>query len=168
MNAIPSRAVELGKPNDFDQMIAGAAAGGADHLLPLLRAVRAGRLDLVIVERGGNVSFKRLKQFRRPVLVLVGDDDYASTGPTGWLDVVRLVRWARYAMIHATGATQEIYAAAVDGAVVQRRFLLVETDSAHAHAWADAMQGTRPPVPFLGVLPADGPHPVMPARGDLH
>jgi hypothetical protein len=41
---------------------------------------------------------------------------------------------------------------------VHRRFLLIETDSAHAHDWGEALHKRR--IPALGLVPPDGVHPL--------
>ena len=70
-----------------------------------------------------------------PMIAVLGDDDYASTGPTGWPATRRLFRWAKGAMIHATGADAPSYQAAIRMAIGSRRFLLIETSSDCAAEW---------------------------------
>ena len=67
-------------------------------------------------------------------------------------------------MIHASGGDTRSYELAVEMAIQVRRFLLVETDTAHVDAWRNALADARPAVPFLALLPRDGLHPAMPAR----
>jgi hypothetical protein len=65
---------------------------------------------------------------------------------------------ARGAMVHATGADVPTYRLAIGMALVHRRFLLIETDSAHAHDWGEALHKRR--IPALGLVPPDGVHPL--------
>jgi hypothetical protein len=47
------------------------------------------------------------------LIAIVGDDDYQSSGPAEWPATRRLFRWARGAMIHATGADVPTYQMAI-------------------------------------------------------
>lgn len=117
---------------------------------------------MTLLQRGGRISLSRLKQSARPMLVLTGDDDHFSTGPAGFPDAGRLARWARGGLIHAAAGTRETYEMAVAGTVLRKRFLLVETGSAYMMEWAKLLHSAG--VPCSGVLPRNGPHPVLPPR----
>lgn len=108
-----------------------------------------------------------LKRAPRPVLVLIGDDDYASTGPAGWACTPTLLRWARAAMVHGTGADVATYQLAVQMAVGCRRGLLIETSSPFARVWREALRTARQPVPNVTLVAPNDAHPVMPARGAM-
>jgi len=57
---------------------------------------------------------------------------------------------------------------AAEMAVQVRRLLLIETASAAAQDWAGFLRERTPTLPFMGVLPPDGVHPVVPPREGLH
>ena len=123
----------------------------------LLRAVRRGAISLIECPRSGIPPRRALEDQRRPVLVLLGDDDYAATGPAGWAAMPRLLRWARGALVHGTGTDVPTYQAAVAGTLATGRFVLVETSAAvcaglgygvrpahHPRAGAASAQRTAP------------------------
>jgi hypothetical protein len=157
---------QIGTPDQIDRLIAHASALGLRGRVELLRAVRDGAINLVEIGRQSAAPVRTLEQSPRPVVMVLGDDDYASTGPAGWTAWQRLSYWARCAMVHATGADAASYRLAVGMALIQRRMLLIETDSAHAHDWGAALHKRN--IPALGLLPLDGVHPVVPARGGMH
>ena len=100
MNAFPTMPGAV-----IDRAVAAAATGGAGHMAELLRFVRRGGMALVQPQdRAALVSISMLKLAPRPVLVVIGDDDYASTGPAGWACARRLLHWSQWACIHAAGA----------------------------------------------------------------
>lgn len=139
---------------------------GARHRIPLLRALLSGRIAYFEAHR--TTSAGTLKRFfgvaEKPALLLVADDDYASTGPDGFPVADRAMRWAKLAVIHATGGTPEQYSELVEAAELTRRLVLVETSSAQADTWA-ARAKAQPNRPRLLLLKpiADGQHPVLPA-----
>ncbi len=143
-------------------------AGGAAHRAVLLRAIYRGLIAHTELQRETTAS--HVKRFiaaaRAPALILVGDDDYASTGPDGWRQTTRLMQWARLVIVHAAGADVEQYEAFVTVARQIGRVLLVETDAAHAEAWTQAALAVRAPPAVQLILPIDGLHPVcLPAGG---
>ena len=153
---------QIGKPEQLDRLIAHAAALELVGRVELFRAVRDGAINLIEVGREAPAPMRAMEQSQRPVVLLFGDDDYASTGPSGWAAWQRVSYWARAAMVHATGADVASYQMAIGMALLQPRFLLVETDSAHAHEWGEALHRRR--IPALGLVPPDGVHPVTPPR----
>ena len=102
----------------------------------------------------------------RPCCVLIGDDDYASTGPDGWACAHRLPWWAKAAIVHGTGGRPEHHAAVVQFTLGYGRLVLIETDSAHMVAWRAPFVSSRVPVLMIQP-PDDGPHPVQPPRGQM-
>lgn len=147
----------IGSRADIDRLAA-IIATGAPHWLPLFRAVRAGLIELVTPLRAAGWRFLREADAkRRPVLVLIGDDDNASTGPAGWNCACRLPWWARAAIVHGTGGEAAHYELAVAATLLHRRLVMVETNSAHIPDWT-ALFLNR--VPLLTIQPPDaGPHP---------
>ena len=135
----------------------------APHHLPLFRAVRAGLIELVMPRRETGWRFLREADAkRRPVLLLIGDDDHASTGPDGWRCAKRLPPWTRAAVVHGTGGEAAHYAAAVGFAIGHGRLVMLETDSAHLAEWT-ALFANR--VPLLTIRPPDdGLHPAPISR----
>jgi hypothetical protein len=156
---------QVTKGDDIDRLISATAAMELPGRVELLRAVRRGEITLLEVDRQGMPPSRVLKASGRPLLAVLGDDDYRSTGPSGWAATRRLLYWARSALIHATGADVPSYQAVIALTLVCRRFLLVETDSAHLDEWGAALR--KHGVPFLGLRPPKGSHPVAPARSGL-
>ena len=149
----------------LDELIARASIASHAGHVELLRAARDGVINVALVDRLAEVPIKALEQAVRPVVVVLGDDDYHSTGPAGWLSWRRLKYWARTALVHATGADAQSYSLAVAMALLVPKVLLIETDTAHARAWADALYKQR--IKAIGLVPPSGAHPVLPAREDL-
>ena len=142
-----------------------AEQAGQQGTAELLRASMTGGIGLVFTTiRTAPLSAAELGAAKGPVIVVIGDDDYASTGPAGWACAASIAAWAGCAVIHAAGATAETYREAVMGAYLVGSAVLVETDSTHAETWAELFR----PKPVLMVLPMDGAHPIMPARGAVH
>ena len=162
MSAAKSRA-------EIARMIAQAETAGAGHLAGLLRPVMAGVLNVIVPMRDTvQPPFFRMSKGGRPVLVLVSDDDYRPAGPGTWACAAKLRAWAAFAIVHGTGAQGWHYAMAATAAQDVRRLLLIETTSAAAQCWAGFLWERTPTLPFMGILPPDGAHPVMPAKGDVH
>lgn len=160
MNAFPTM-----PGGAIDRIIAHCTVIGAAHTAELFRAVRHGEICLIAPEhRDTLVPMGNLKRAPRPVLVVIGDDDYAGTGPAGWACTPTLLRWARQAIVHGTGATIPSYRLAVEMAVGCRRGLLIETNSAFAPVWREALCTARQPVSTLTLVAPNNAHPVMPAQ----
>jgi hypothetical protein len=160
-------AIEFTKVNtdQIDRAISFVAAAGVNHLLPLLRGVRAHRIALLQVLRGGAAPAHELKAAgRRPFVLLVGDDDYRPAGPSGWPDADGWIRWARAALVNAAGVWPEHYQRAVDLAERYGRVFLVETSSTAAPAWLEALNCAPRKIDITLILPPPSDtHPVMPA-----
>ncbi|HYE70098.1 MAG TPA: hypothetical protein VD932_01070 [Aquabacterium sp.] len=147
---------------DLAAAIVHAQQIGASHLVPLLRMVRTGAVNVAFVTRGTPAPMGRLKRSNRPAIALLGDDDAAPTGPAGWPQAERLVKWCGAAVVHSTGAKAEHYAAATALALAHRRLLLVETNTAMEPAWLALIQRLRPGLPGLivRVRPGEPAHPM--------
>jgi hypothetical protein len=61
----------------------------------------------------GGGFLKQLRHVERPVIVLIGDDDHAPTGPNGWRCAGRLARWGKAATVHGAGGEPVHYEMAV-------------------------------------------------------
>lgn len=157
------------KRADIARVIGQAELAGAGFYTPLLRRVMQGGLNACWPMRDTAMPpLYRLSKSGRPLVVIVGDDDYQTTGPDGWACAAKLRTWAAFAVVHGTGGKSEHYEMAADMAVQTRRLLLVETTSAAAQDWAAFLHERSPKLPFLGILPPDGAHPVVPSKGQVH
>ena len=139
---------------------------GAQHRIPLLRALLNGRIAFYECQR--STSARTVKRFfgmaTKPAVMLLADDDYASTGPDGFAVTDRTLQWARLVVIHGTGGTPEQYSEVVEAAGLMRRLVLVETSSAHAAEWVARTKAQPNPPPLILLKPTgDGQHPTVPA-----
>jgi hypothetical protein len=152
----------LGKPDELDRQLALFDSLGRAGRVELLRAVHAGTIAIVEAERLDMPPRRVLDNTRRPALVVLGGDDYASTGPSGWVTTPRLLRWARGALVHGSAADAASYRAAIPGTMACHRFVLVETSASCAAAWGQTFDvcGIR----TLVLVPPAGVHPVPVAR----
>jgi len=124
----------------------------------LAREAMRGDLTVVFVnDRVNNLNLDGVTD-HRPVVLIIGDDDYSTTGPDGWKCLNTVVSWAASAVIHAAAATAQTYLEAARAAHLTRACVLVETDVAHAHEWAQKFIA----MPTLTILPRDGVHPARP------
>ena len=162
------RIADLTRSEDVALVIARAASVGCGHLAGLLRPVMRGEMNMIVPVRATVMPpLHRLGKQGRPIVALVGDDDYRPPGPSGWTCAAKLRSWAAYAIVHGAGAAPEHYALAAALTVLHRRLLMIETTSVAAQEWAGFLR-KRPDLPFMGVLPNDGPHPVTPPREHVH
>ena len=138
------------------QRMAEVAAQLGPWSMPVVEALRSGLIAVQWLTRSQRAPLDAMRRIDRPLLVWVGDDDESSSGPDGWRCAHQLTRWARGAVVHAAGGEANHYRVAVDGTLIERRFLLVETSSRHAEAWLALLAGK----PALVILPRSGPHPV--------
>jgi len=139
------------------------------HTVPLLEAAYRDVISLAFVSRDGPPPLRALTRAGQPAVVVVGDDfaDGTDTGPDGWGCAKRLTRWARRAIIHATGGTADDYRGAVLVALQCRRLVLVETGTARVLAWHHLFATAG--VSTINLVPPNGgAHPVPRAPGDLH
>jgi hypothetical protein len=118
----------------------------------------------MVGSRTMSVPRTSLTGHRVPLVALIGDDDYQSSGPAGWLCAKRVAQHTACAVIHAAGATADTYAQALTGARLMGSCALIETDTERAREWAELWRGK----PALLVWPRGGVHPVMPNRGGVH
>ncbi len=156
---------QIGKPAEIDRLIAVYSDFGLIGRIELMRAVRGGLIGVIEPPREAVVPLRVLEQSTRPQIAIIGDDDYCSTGPADWPATRRLFRWAKGAMIHATGADVPSYQMAIGMALSCRQFLLIETDTAHMREWGDALLARK--IPFICLKPIDGVHPVQIERRAL-
>lgn len=154
---------------EIARVIGQAELTGAGFYVPLLRRAMQGEVNVCWPQRDTvQPPFYRLSKSGRPLITVVGDDDYKLAGPGAWTCADKLRAWASFAIVHGTGGRPEHYSMAAEMAVQVRRLLLIETTSAAAQVWAAFLHERSPKLPFMGVLPPDGVHPVMPSKGEVH
>ena len=124
--------------------------------MPVVEAIRDGHIAVTFLCRGDRAPLADMRRTPKPMLLWIGDDDEQSTGPDGWRAALPATRWARAALIHAAGGETAHYAAAVAGAILTGRLLLVETSITHAPAWAKLLPGKS----ALCIMPKTGQHPI--------
>lgn len=130
-------------------------------IAPLLRAAIAGELVFVhLAERDQMPDLHRLNQPRLPAIVLVGDDDYGTTGPAGWSCTDAVLGWARWALVHGSGGTVAEYEQAIAAARIHRRVAIIETASRAVDGWCLACGDAGVPDGLIRVPFAGGVHPV--------
>lgn len=121
----------------------------------LLRAVREGAIALCPIGRRDS-RFQPSDAHGKPVVIVIGDDDYASTGPAGWACTEAVANYASAAVVHGAGATASTYKMAIVNALAVGKVVLVETSSAYADAWAEAFAR----MPTIVIAPPERAHPV--------
>lgn len=159
-------AAGLNTPEQIARLIEHSCALGNEHMVELLRPVMQGQINLSVPTRETRMPpLHRLG--KRPLCVLLGDDDYQPAGPSTWACAEKLRSWAGFAIVHGAGAKPAHYAMAAQLTLTTGRLLLIETTSEAAQDWAGFLRERRD-LKFMGILPSDGPHPVMPAKGAVH
>ncbi|RZA29021.1 MAG: hypothetical protein EOP02_05700 [Proteobacteria bacterium] len=168
MNAIHPRAgvtvtsngISVSNCDVISETIVRLQQAGEGFRTPLLRAARDGVVNLVMAHGGQRISSRALK-FQRPTVILLLDDLPTATGPDGWPQAAKLLRWARRGMFHATGGQELHYLGATVAAVGSGRLLLVEMRSEHHATWYDLAKRVAPKLQVLNLLPPNGGvHPV--------
>jgi hypothetical protein len=150
--------VEPGRP--LDQALAWTSSRpGCAPTAVLFGAVQARKIGLTIVFSRRFAWSPRLLPSTGPRVVLISDDLGDSRDPDEWRCAISATAWARASIIHGTGGKVEHYREAVRAAEVMGRCLMIETDSAHAPAWAGAIH-TREIPALLFIPPPGGVHPV--------
>lgn len=121
----------------MNDVIDGASLASAPHYAPLLRAMQAGELVVVLPDRRSPPEFlAALPEIARPVLVLVRDDDGAATGPPGWASADRLGRWEGTVVLRAAAPVADHYRLAVHLTIARGILLCVETDRVRLPEWS--------------------------------
>lgn len=145
-----------------------AEAAGEGYRTPLLRAAAAGQLAFAMAV-GGEPVLSRILKGRLPTAVVVADDCPAATGPDGWQQARKLLRWAHSAVFHAAGGAAEHYQLFADATVICRRLLVVEMELGHMAAWGRLAERELPRLNLLRIVPREGQHPLPPAQsGTVH
>jgi hypothetical protein len=140
------------RPELCPRLIALAHLAGASARVPLYRAAIEDNQTSIEDFRGCRVSGAMLSKKHGPTVIALGDDDYKSTGPSGWPQVVRLLRWATTMSLHGASGEPIHYAMAAAGAMICRRLLMVETGAAHLDAWLALARVVVPPDTPVGAI----------------
>jgi hypothetical protein len=138
----------------------------APGLAALLRHAQQGTISVLQIARAASVPMRVLRTAaEHRIICVVGEDDYCSTGPSGWRAMPRLLGWAKSALIHAARSDAASYQLAVDMALRCRRSLLIETDTPHLQEWIATVSARG--IEYGVVVPTDGPHPIPLRPEDL-
>jgi hypothetical protein len=106
---------------------------------PIYQAAIAQELDLAETTAGGVVALEAFTH-TRPLLVVLGDDGPAPTGPEGFAQTARLLRWTRAVILYTAGGEERFYRQAVDITTQHGRCVLIEADSGQRQAWMRAVE----------------------------
>lgn len=126
--------------NDIPRAISLMQQAGVPRC-PALQALYQGRIAHLEVQRTGSTKLFKVwaKAVRLPALALIGDDDHAtSDGPTTWSVAPRLLRWAKFVLIHGGAGMPSHYEYAVTMTELFGRVLMIECSSANITAWQEA------------------------------
>jgi len=161
---MPNKSDHYFNVNQREQLDLAIAAASlhAPWAVPMFRAVRDGLINLAQPQRDALITEAMLAQSSRPLIVLVSDDDYESTGPQGWACTQTLQSWGRGAIVHGAAGEAAHYELAVTGALAVRRFVIIECNSAHQKSW-EAEIATR--MSTLSIRAREGLHPKPLAPG---
>jgi len=139
------------------------SADGHAHPLPLLRALLADEIALAILLPGDRLPLACLDPLRcrKPLVVLLGGDGAGprgspDCGPEGWRQSRRLLRWARWTMIHGARAEPWHYQEVADAARKHGRVLLAECGTATLPAWESLRTQVAPRTPCVIVKTEPG------------
>lgn len=132
-----------------------ALAGSGDAPISVFfRAVADRRIGLTSVIDHRFAWTPRLIKSNLPLIVLISDDFGQSRDPAEWRCAISAIAWSRAAVVHGTGAQVEHCRTTLFAAELTGRCLFIETDSAHAPAWAAAIQPRE--IPCLLLRPPNG------------
>lgn len=130
--------IEPGQHLDAALRYAYGAPGYAPTAV-LFEAVRQRQIALTILFCNKLAWSPRALPNAGPRVVLIADDAGNSRDPGEWRSSMSVIAWSRAAVVHGTGGKAEHYAAAVEMAKATGRVVMVETDSAHAAGWQEAI-----------------------------
>ena len=136
-------AMTINSRADIPAAISAMQQAGAHHRVPLLQALYYGRIALLDLYRPGSATLVKrwMAAVRLPAIASIGDDDdVLEQGPGTWPVAPRLLRWARFVVVHGAPGAPEHYEHAVKLAWVYRRVLLIECSSANVAAWTAAAE----------------------------
>ena len=154
---------------DIPTAIATMQAAGADHRIPLMQGLYHGRIAHLELHRDGSArQFKMWAAMSRlPAVLLLGDDDHAEqAGPDTWPIAPRVLRWARFVLIHGGAGRPEHYEYAINLAGTFRRLAMIECSSGNVGAWRQAAERWAVNAAGQVMQPPPGfPHPSLDRSG---
>lgn len=140
------------------------------HRVPTMQALYQGRIGLYEVQRAGSAkAFKFWSAAcRLPALAIVGDDDHATPdGPDTWPIARRMLRWARFVLIHGGAGEAWHYEYAVMLTEKFGRLVMIKSSSANIEAWHAAAERWSKGAEGQILRPPPGcPHPSL-DRGQM-
>ena len=154
---------------DIPPAIARMQAAGAGHRVPLLQGVYHGRIAHLELHRGA--SARQFKVWaaasRLPALALLGDDDHTDpAGPDTWPLAPRVLRWARFIVVHGAAGRPEHYEQVLALTAAHRRVAMIECSSINIPAWQAAAERWAVGAQGLVMQPLPGcPHPSLDRSG---
>jgi len=157
--------VKINTRDDIPPAIAKLQAAGVRHRVPLLQAVYHGRVAHAELHRGTSTRYFKLwaAMVRLPALALLGDDDHAvPDGPDAWPLAPRVLRWARFVVVHGGAGRPEHYEHVLALTAVHQRVAMIESSSANVSAWQAAAERWAVGAQGLIMQPPLGcPHPSL-------
>jgi hypothetical protein len=132
-------------------------AGDTWHA-PLIRAAMAGTIRFAILAPGARVQLRILSMRHdpRPLVMVVGGDTGGPATPDAFPQARRLIRWARFVVLHGAGGEPGHYRSAVEAAQRLQRVLIVETTGAALPTWVALKREVAGETPGLIVMVAPG------------
>lgn len=106
---------------------------------PIYQAALAEELDLAEVTPGGSVSPHAFTS-KRPVCIVAGDDGKETTGPAGFAQLGRILRWAQAVILYTAGGEEAHYRETVKLTKKHGRCLLIESNGTHRKAWLNRIE----------------------------
>jgi hypothetical protein len=149
------------------QVIATLQQCGAQHKIPLVRALADERITFFEVPRGADFFERRIFDADTlPVVCVIGDDDFTSSGPSGFPVAADMLRWSKARIIHGAGGEASHYEGAVLTAEKLGNCVIIETSSDCVDPWlkfTKSILGDSAPHTLV-IQAKDRPHPVMGTR----
>lgn len=160
--------LKINTRDDIPLAIARLQAAGVGHRVPLLQALYHGRIAHLELHRGTSARYFKLwaAALPLPALALLGDDDHETPdGPDTWPLAPRVLRWARFILIHGGAGRPEHYEHAIELTGTFRRVAIIECSSANIEAWLQAAKRWAAGARGQIMQPPPGcPHPSLDRR----
>jgi hypothetical protein len=154
--------LQITKAAQMAEMIARLEQAGDTWHTPLIRAALRGEIAFTILSPGSRLPLRLLDPMRHPgpLVVVLGGDGIEAGGPGHFEQAARLIRWARFILLHGSGGDPTHYEIAVEAARHVRRVVIVETTADYLKDWVDFRFVHARTTPTLVVEARDGLHPV--------
>jgi hypothetical protein len=150
------------KRDKIPEAIAFMHRHGAGWHAPLLTAAGEGLIRFAMIPPTGRmaVSLLDMEKHRLPFIPVLNGDGYDAQGPDAFPQAIRLMRWARFMVLHGAGGQAFHYAMAVEAALIWQRVLFVECRGDHLQDWIDLKARIAPTTPGIiwKVPPGQPPH----------